>query len=47
MTILLESDLHTKVLQTQMTPNPESLVKLIKSELDFALSTEVPKCDGK
>ena len=47
MAILLESDLHTKILQTRMTPNMESLVKVIKSELDFALSIELPKCEGK
>lgn len=47
MTILLESDLHTKILQTRMTANLESLVTVIKTELDFALSTEVPQCEGK
>ena len=47
MTIFLESDLHTKILQTRMTANLDSLVKVIKRELDLALSTEVPKCEGK
>lgn len=35
------------MLQTRLTPNLGSFIEVIKSELDFALSTEVPECEGK
>ena len=41
--ILLESELHTKMLQTKLTPNLGSFVSVIESELQFALDVEVPK----
>lgn len=45
--ILLESDLHTRVLQTKLTPNIAVVMPAMKDELDFALNTEVPDCKGK
>ncbi|KAF3480659.1 P450 monooxygenase No.2 [Arthroderma uncinatum] len=41
--ILLESDLHTRMLQTKLTPNLGSFVSVIESELQLALDLEVPK----
>ncbi|KAI9847160.1 MAG: hypothetical protein M1837_003022 [Sclerophora amabilis] len=41
--ILLESDLHTKMLQTKLTPNLGSFVGVIESELNFAMDTDIPK----
>ncbi|KAI0389232.1 cytochrome P450 monooxygenase [Xylariaceae sp. FL0594] len=43
--ILLESDLHTQVLQQKLTPNLSNTIPVVKDELDFALEVEVPKCD--
>ncbi|WEW54698.1 heme-binding oxidoreductase [Emydomyces testavorans] len=42
--ILLDGNLHTKVLQTKLTPNLGSLVKPLRDELDFAMSVELPDC---
>ncbi|GME35460.1 cytochrome p450 monooxygenase [Neofusicoccum parvum] len=42
--ILLESDLHTRVLQTKLTPNLPSLIPILKDELDHALPKEIPEC---
>ncbi|WPH04790.1 Hypothetical protein R9X50_00768600 [Acrodontium crateriforme] len=42
-TILLESDLHTRMLQTKLTPNLGSFVGTIESELEYGLEVEVPK----
>lgn len=44
--ILLESDLHSRILQQKLTPNLASFIPVIKTELDFALSVEVPACQG-
>ncbi|KAM5442855.1 putative ent-kaurene monooxygenase [Microsporum ferrugineum] len=41
--ILLESDLHTRMLQTKLTPNLGSFVSVIESELQLAMDLEVPK----
>ncbi|KAI9926545.1 hypothetical protein ASPWEDRAFT_119143 [Aspergillus wentii DTO 134E9] len=41
--ILLESDLHTRMLQTKLTPNLGSFVGVIESELTFAMDKEIPK----
>lgn len=41
--ILLESDLHTRMLQTKLTPNLGSFVGVIESELAFAMDKEIPK----
>ncbi|KAL0262791.1 hypothetical protein SLS55_001764 [Diplodia seriata] len=42
--ILLESDLHSKVLQTKLTPSLGSIIPIVKDELDFALKKETPDC---
>ncbi|RYP10388.1 hypothetical protein DL764_000722 [Monosporascus ibericus] len=46
-TIMLESDLPTRVLQQKLTPSLASTIPLIKDELEYALSVEVPDCEGK
>lgn len=45
--LLLESDLHTRVLQTKVTPALPNLVDAMKEELDYAMSCEVPPCDDE
>ncbi|RHZ63614.1 cytochrome P450 [Aspergillus thermomutatus] len=40
--ILLESDLHTRMLQTKLTPNLGSFIEVIESELKFAMEKEIP-----
>ncbi|KAI1454028.1 cytochrome P450 monooxygenase [Annulohypoxylon moriforme] len=45
--ILLESDLHTQVLQQKLTPNLAGTIPVVKDELDFSLETEVPKCSSE
>ncbi|EAS32065.3 cytochrome P450 monooxygenase [Coccidioides immitis RS] len=42
--ILLDGDLHTKVLQTKLTPNLGHLIGPLKEELEFAMSMELPDC---
>ncbi|KAI1762805.1 hypothetical protein GGR53DRAFT_532148 [Hypoxylon sp. FL1150] len=39
--ILLESDLHTEVLQTKLTPDLVVVIPAMKDELDFALKAEL------
>ncbi|KAE8375461.1 cytochrome P450 [Aspergillus bertholletiae] len=39
--ILLESDLHTRMLQTKLTPNLGSFIGVIESELKFAMEKEI------
>ena len=45
--LLLESDLHTRVLQTRLTPNLGKLFNIIKEEHDFAMRVELPQIDGQ
>ncbi|KAF4628186.1 hypothetical protein G7Y89_g9967 [Cudoniella acicularis] len=42
--LLLESNLHTRVLQTKITPNLPNFVSAMKEELDYAASIAVPEC---
>jgi hypothetical protein len=44
--IFLEGDLHTRVLQTKLTPNISQFINVIQDELDSAISLEVPQSDG-
>lgn len=44
--LLLESDLHTRVLQKKITPNLPSFVPAMKAELDYAASRVIPECKG-
>ncbi|MCJ1241081.1 hypothetical protein MMC14_009085 [Varicellaria rhodocarpa] len=45
--IMAESDLHTRVLQTKLTPSLALLVAPVKEELDFALDKEMPNCNDE
>ncbi|KAL8882447.1 MAG: hypothetical protein Q9198_000561 [Flavoplaca austrocitrina] len=42
--ILLESDLHTRMLQTKLTPNIGTFIPAMKEELQLALKGEFPQC---
>ena len=43
---MLEGDLHTRVLQTKMTPNLGAMIPLMQDELDYAMSVELPTANG-
>ena len=43
---MLEGDLHTRVLQTKLTPNLGSIIPVMQDELDYALGVELPSADG-
>lgn len=44
--LLLESDLHVKVLQTKVTPNLPHFTADIKSDIDHGLAKDGPSCAG-
>lgn len=46
-TILLESDLHTRVIREKLTPSLTSTIPLLESELRLANRTHMPECTGK
>ena len=43
--VLATSNLHTKVIQTRLTPKLGALVPSVREELDVALKLEFPPCD--
>lgn len=43
--IICDSDVQNRVLMQRVTPNLETLIPEIKSELQFALQKELPQCD--
>lgn len=43
--VLATSNLHTKVIQTRLTPKLGALVPSVREELDIALNKEFPKCE--
>lgn len=43
---MLEGNLHTRVLQTKLTPNLASLTAIMKDETRLAIRTIVPECEG-
>ncbi|KAI1936260.1 hypothetical protein LOZ66_004718 [Ophidiomyces ophidiicola] len=45
--ILLDGDLHTKALQTKLTPNLGALTGQLKAELDFSMTIELPDCEDE
>jgi len=45
--LLLESDLHTKILQTKLTPNLANFTGIMRDELDYAISMDVPECESE
>jgi hypothetical protein len=44
--IILESDLHFRLLQSKLTPNLGSLAVPMQDELDFAMDADFPRCKG-
>lgn len=44
--ILTESNLHTSVLQTKLTPKLGPLIPIIREELDYAMTQELPDFGG-
>lgn len=47
MDLLLESDLHTRVLQTKLSPNLSNFISPMREELDFAMEEEIPVAEGE
>jgi len=45
--ILLESDLHSRMLQTKLTPNLGTFIPTMKEELLAAMGGELPDCKGE
>ncbi|EFE32723.1 cytochrome P450 monooxygenase, putative [Trichophyton benhamiae CBS 112371] len=45
--VMLETNLHTRVLQTKLTPALGLIFDDMKDELNFALETELPECKDK
>lgn len=45
--ILAESNLHTRVLQTKLTPKLGPLVPIIRKELEFAMAHELPELNSE
>lgn len=45
--LLLESNLHTRVLQARLTPNLGMFFPTIKEEHDFAVKHELPSLERK
>lgn len=43
--VLATSNLHTKVIQTRLTPKLGALVPSVREELDIALNKEFPQCN--
>ena len=44
--IMLEGDLHTRILQTKLTPNLGSLIPVVQDELEHAMRDELPISNG-
>jgi len=42
--IILESNLHFRLLQTRLTPNLGSMVMRMRDEMEFAMKTDFPNC---
>jgi hypothetical protein len=47
MNIILDSNLHFRVIQTKLTPHLASLTDGMQEEIEFALKNDFPSCDGK
>ncbi len=45
-TIMLESNLPTRILQTKLTPNLADFTDAMKDELDYSFKTDFPECEG-
>lgn len=46
-TILTESDLHRRVVQEKLNPRLGTTIPAMKDELDFAIRSEMPDCEGE
>lgn len=46
MNIILKNNLHFRALQEKLTPNLNKLTQPMINELDYAINTELPACDG-
>lgn len=44
--VFLQSDLQNRVIQQRLTPKLVSLTKVMKEELDYALTKEMPDMKG-
>jgi hypothetical protein len=45
--IILESNLHFRLIQSKLTPNLGSLALPMQDELDFGVDVDFPTCKGK
>ncbi|KAI9880172.1 MAG: hypothetical protein M1830_004991 [Pleopsidium flavum] len=45
--ILLGSNLHTRMLQSRLTPNLTSFLPIVRNELLFGMKADFPACKGK
>jgi len=45
--VLATSNLHTRVIQTRLTPKLGALVPSVHQELEIALKMEIPRCEDK
>lgn len=45
--LMLEGNLHTRVLQAKLTPNLVQYMDIVQQEMDFAFDVEMPQSDGK
>lgn len=44
--VLAESDLHSRVIQRNLTPKLNVLVPILREELDYGIAKELPECSG-
>lgn len=47
MNIILQNNLHFRTLQMKLTPNLSNLGDPMKDELQYAISKELPRCEGQ
>lgn len=45
--IILDTDLHLRVAQTHLSHNLVNILPMVQDELDFAMKTEFPACEGE
>lgn len=46
MNIILNSNLHFRVIQSKLTPHLGSLTEGMEEELEYAVKRDFPTCDG-
>ncbi len=47
MNIILRNNLHFRTLQLKLTPNLTFLTRPMQEELNYAITIELPECQGK